>query len=184
MRHYIAFLRGINVGGHRVKMDRLRELFEELGLSNVSTFIASGNVIFSTDSDDVEALSDQIERHLSRGLGYDVATFLRSPTQLDEIASFRAPDSGEGGVSNHSVYVVLLRAPASDELRSSFAGLCTEMDDILVSGTEIYWQIQGKLSESPLFGRGLDGALQGLPTTMRNMNTLRRLAAKSRQGRE
>lgn len=63
---------------------------------------------------------------------------------------------------------------------SSFASLCTEMDEFLVSGTEIYWQIQGKLSESPLFGRGLEGALQGLPTTMRNMNTLRRLAAKSR----
>ncbi|NNK48375.1 MAG: DUF1697 domain-containing protein, partial [Gemmatimonadetes bacterium] len=56
MRQYIAFLRGINVGGHRVKMNRLGELFEELGLSNVSTFIASGNVIFWTDSEDVEAL--------------------------------------------------------------------------------------------------------------------------------
>jgi len=184
MRQYIAFLRGINVGGHRVKMDRLRELFGELGLSNVSTLIASGNVIFWTDSSDVDALSDQIERHVSRRLGYEVATFLRSPTQLDEIASFRAPGPGEGGVSNHSVYVVLLPAPASDQLRSSFACLCTEMDEFVVSGTEVYWQIRGKLSESPLFGKGLERALQGLPTTTRNLNTIRRLAAKSRQGRE
>ena len=43
MTRYIAFLRAINVGGHTVKMDQLRALFEELGLSNVETFIASGN---------------------------------------------------------------------------------------------------------------------------------------------
>ena len=46
MSQYIAFLRGINVGGHRVKMDRLRAIFIELGLQDVSTFIASGNVLF------------------------------------------------------------------------------------------------------------------------------------------
>lgn len=181
MRQYIALLRGINVGGHRVKMDRLRELFEGLGLSDVSTFIASGNVIFSTDSDDIEALSDRIERHLSMELGYEVATFLRTPAQLEEMASFRVPDSGEGTESKHSVYVVLLRAPASEDLRSSLAELRTEMDEFFVSGTEIYWRIEGKLSESPLFGRGLEQLLGGSSTTTRNLNTLRRLAAKSRQ---
>ena len=45
MPKYVALLRAINVGGHTVKMDRLRRLFEELGFKNVETFIASGNVI-------------------------------------------------------------------------------------------------------------------------------------------
>jgi len=178
MPQYIAFLRGINVGGHRVKMDRLRALFDEMGMSEVSTFIASGNVIFRTDSDDGDAVTQQIERHLSQGLGYDVPTFLRSPPQLAEIASFEALDPGDGGEPEHSVYVVLLPAPASDGLRLRFAGLCTEMDEFLVSGTEVYWQIKGKLSDSPLFQVGLKAALQGLPTTTRNLNTLRRLAAR------
>jgi len=178
MRQYIAFLRGINVGGHRVKMDRLRALFDEMGMSDVSTFIASGNVIFRTDSDDVGALTDQIERHLVQGLGYDVTTFLRSPMQLDEMTSIAQLDHGDGGESEHSVYVVLLPAPANDELRLRFAGLCTEMDEFLVSGTEVYWQIKGKLSDSPLFQVGLKAALQGLPTTTRNLNTLRRLAGR------
>jgi uncharacterized protein (DUF1697 family) len=181
MRQYVAFLRGINVGGHRVKMLRLRELFEELGLSNVSTFIASGNVIFWTDSEDVEALRDQIERHLYRELGYEVATFLRLPEQLDEIASFQAPDLEEGVASDQSVYVILLHAPASEAMCSSFESLRTKMDEFVVSGTEIYWHIQGKVSESPLFGKSLDEALEGVLSTSRNMNTIRRLAAKSRQ---
>lgn len=50
MPRYFAFLRGINVGGHRIKMDRLREHVEALGFEHVETFIASGNVIFSSAS--------------------------------------------------------------------------------------------------------------------------------------
>ena len=52
MTKYIAFLRAINVGGHTVKMDRLRGLFESLGVLNVETFIASGNVIFEAKKKD------------------------------------------------------------------------------------------------------------------------------------
>lgn len=172
MPQYIAFLRGINVGGHRVKMDRLGGLFEELGLDDVATFIASGNVIFSTESSDVESLTDQIERHLAQSLGYEVATFLRSPAQLEAMAAFE---------SDTSVYVTLLRAPASDELRAVFACLSSEFDQFVFSGCEIYWQVQGKVSESPLFGKALEKATRGVPNTMRNLNTVRRLAEKVRR---
>jgi uncharacterized protein (DUF1697 family) len=57
MPKYAAFLRATNLGGHTVKMDDLRRLFEAMGFSNVETFIASGNVIFesaSTDSGELE----------------------------------------------------------------------------------------------------------------------------------
>ena len=87
MKRYIAFLRGINVGGHRVKMDRLRSLFEEMGLADVSTFIASGNVVFSANSNDVDSLSSRIEQCLAQRLGYDVATFIRTPAELEAIAA-------------------------------------------------------------------------------------------------
>jgi uncharacterized protein (DUF1697 family) len=46
MPKYVAFLRAINVGGHTVKMDHLRRLFEALGFTNVETFIASSDVVF------------------------------------------------------------------------------------------------------------------------------------------
>lgn len=177
MPRFVAFLRGINVGGHRVGMDRLRVLFEEMGLSDVTTFLASGNVVFSTDSKDVAAMADRIERYLTRGLGYEVPTFLRSPAHLGEIVAFGARDGGgEPEADDVSTYVVLLRDPASAEVRSRFAGLESDTDAFRVSGTEIYWRIRGKLSESPLFGRGIEAALDGVPATTRNMNTIRRLA--------
>ena len=82
MPRYIAFLRAINVGGHTVKMDALRELFEALGFEQVETFIASGNVIFETTETDTAALERRIETHLQAALGYAVATFLRSDAEV------------------------------------------------------------------------------------------------------
>ena len=72
MPRLIAFLRAINVGGHNVTMAELRGLFESLSLKEVETFIASGNVIFSSPSGDIRALQRKIEKQLLRSLGYEV----------------------------------------------------------------------------------------------------------------
>jgi uncharacterized protein (DUF1697 family) len=160
-------------------MDRLRSLFEELDLSDVSTVIASGNVIFSDESDDVEALTGRIERHLAQELGYDVATFLRSPAQLAAIAALNPSETEVPAPSDSSHYVMFLRAAAPDSLRSELAGLDSEMDEFHFSEAEVHWRIRGKLTDSPLFGGGLDRVIRAIPTTMRNMNTLRRIVAKT-----
>ena len=86
MTRYVAFLRGLNVGGHTVKMDALRKHFEDLGFENVSTFIASGNVIFETKDAKPAALEKKIEQALERALGYEVATFLRTDKEVAQIA--------------------------------------------------------------------------------------------------
>ena len=178
MPKYVALLRGINVGGHRVKMDRLRELFEDLGLKDVSTFIASGNVIFSTRSTNVASLTRRIEKHLASSLGYDVPTFLRTVPELEAVTSFGTNLRSAADASPESIYVIFLREAPSREMREVLAGLESEMDEFRFSGREIYWLIQGKLSESPLFGQGLEKALRGERNTARNITTLRRLVAK------
>jgi uncharacterized protein (DUF1697 family) len=81
---YVAFLRGINLGNRRVKMAELARLFEEMNFGAVSTFIASGNVLFESDSVDHVALERQIEGHLESALGYSVDTFVRT---RDEVAA-------------------------------------------------------------------------------------------------
>ena len=178
MPQYIAFLRGINVGGHRIKMDQLRAHFEEMGLMDVSTFIASGNVIFTADSEDVGDLSAKIEKYLAEKLGYEVATFLRTPAQLDVMAAFEPPEGEDCAGSITSIYVALLRDPAPDDMKARFGDLASESDRFWFAGSEVYWGLQGKMSDSPLFGKGLDPAFKGAATTSRNMNTLRRLTAK------
>lgn len=85
MTTFIALLRGINVGGHRVKMEQLRSLFGELGLTNVRSFIQSGNIFFDTSEENPVALASRIEAHLEAKLGYTVPVFLRTPDQLNQI---------------------------------------------------------------------------------------------------
>jgi uncharacterized protein (DUF1697 family) len=63
MPKYVALLRGINVGGNnRVEMTKLKKVFEELGFADVSTYINSGNVIFSSQRKDAEHFPGEIEK--------------------------------------------------------------------------------------------------------------------------
>jgi uncharacterized protein (DUF1697 family) len=89
MPRYFAFLRAINVGGHTVKMDVLREQFAALGFSNVETFIASGSVIFEATAKNTRSLEKQVEEHLHAALGYEVATFIRTGEELTAIATYQ-----------------------------------------------------------------------------------------------
>ena len=84
--HYVAFLRGINVGGHKiVKMDTLKHAFEKLGMKKVKTILASGNVLFDSTESDAGALCRTIEVGLDRELGHPVGVILRSIAQLEKL---------------------------------------------------------------------------------------------------
>src|ERR1700693_2748626 len=90
---YVALLRGLNIGGHNLAMERLRQLFSELGLSQVRTYIQTGNVFFESTDSDRPRLTGKIERHLRQALGYEVPTFLRTVAELEATIK-AAPFSG------------------------------------------------------------------------------------------
>ena len=90
MSRFIAFLRAINAGrGRTVKMDTLRRLFETLGVSRVTTFIGSGNVVFETTAKNAKTLERKIEKRLREALGYEVTTFIRTDAELAKIANYK-----------------------------------------------------------------------------------------------
>jgi len=83
---YVAFLRGINVGGKRlIKMEDLRGVLASLGLKNVRTFIASGNVLFETSQANRSALTRKIEKKLLTAFGHDVPVALQTIDELKDI---------------------------------------------------------------------------------------------------
>ena len=85
MTLFIAFLRGINVGGRTVKNETLQEAFTSLGFQKIAAYKASGNVIFEGDTISHEEIRKKIEIKLQETLGYEVAVFVRTITQLKEI---------------------------------------------------------------------------------------------------
>lgn len=108
---YIAFLRAVNVGGRTVKMERLRELFGELGLAGVRTYIQSGNVFFTADAGiDRPALTRRIEEHLREALGFEVPTMVRTVEEVEELLAAE-PFQGIELTADNRFCVVFLSEP-------------------------------------------------------------------------
>ena len=171
MSRYVALLRAINVGGRVVKMDRLRSIVEGMGFERVATFIASGNVLFDADETDTAALEQRLEREFHSSLGYEVATFIRTPSELKKIATHKAfKDAG----SEASTYVMFLRAAPSADVKRKLVGLSTDSDAVHVNGRELYWLRRLRSDDSRFYG-GLLEKTAGMPGTMRNITTVHRL---------
>lgn len=175
MPQYIAFLRAINVGGHVVKMDRLRTIFEKLGHAEVTTFIASGNVLFQSKSRSAAKLEKEIEAALLAALGYEVATFIRAAPELAAVAAL-APFKTWEEEGAASRYIAFVRTPPATGMAKKLKSLCEADDQFHVAGREIYWQGNTKVSESKFNGALLEKTLAA-PATMRNVNTVRKIAA-------
>lgn len=85
---YVAFLRGINVGGHvLIKMVDLKSAFEKIGFKNVRTVLASGNVVFESELTDTKALTKEIESSLKKAFEKDISVILRSSDDLNKLQS-------------------------------------------------------------------------------------------------
>jgi uncharacterized protein (DUF1697 family) len=176
MSKYIAFLRAINVGGHTVKMDALRQLFESLGFSNVETFIASGNVIFETKAGKAKMLENKIEACLHEALGYEVSTFIRTNAEVAEIAKYEPFPQSQLDAAT-ALNVGFLADPLDDAAKRKLMSLKTDIDDFHVHGREIYWLCKKKQSESKISNAVIEKAL-GVKSTLRGANTVKKLAEK------
>jgi uncharacterized protein (DUF1697 family) len=108
-------------------------------------------------------------------LGYAVATFIRSPGELAAVATYQ-PFPGVD-LEGASLYIAFLQAPPSDEAQHKLLAFRTAIDDFHVHGREVYWLCHTKISESKFSGALLEKTL-GMPATMRNATTVRKLAAK------
>jgi uncharacterized protein (DUF1697 family) len=176
MARYVAFLRAINVGGHTVKMDALRRLFESWGATRVETFIASGNVVFDTARRNAGATERALEAHMRKELGYEVGTFLRTLPELAAIAD-HAPFPPSEYDAGGTLFVAFMKEAAAAPAARAVASLRSETDDFAVKGREVYWLRRRQLIEPGAVGPPLE-RIVGSPMTVRNVNTVRRLAAK------
>jgi uncharacterized protein (DUF1697 family) len=177
MSHYIAFLRAINVGGGRtIKMKSLRQAFESLGLSNIASFIASGNIIFDSRTKNVKALEKKIEKKLRADLGFEVATFIRTDIQLKKISHYEAfPQSKLKAASEFNI--IFLSDSPNKRSRQKLMGLQTETNEFRVHGREIYWLRRKEPGKSTFSTIPFEKAL-GKRFTIRSAKTIKRMALK------
>ena len=163
----IALLRGINVGGNkRVEMARLRALMEDLGYSDVRTYVNSGNVVFSGPS--------RSERHLETAIaktfGFEVPVVLRSREELADVVAANPLRDVANDPAKH--LVVFCAAKASTDLDpADFAP-----ETFHVRGREVYLWAPGGIGTSPL-AKALATKPIGDKSTARNWRTVEKLLA-------
>jgi uncharacterized protein (DUF1697 family) len=86
MSIFISMLRGINVGSQkRLRMETLRGIYEDLGFTNIRTYVQSGNVVFESPEQDQRGLTRRIEAHIEQTCGYHVEVFIRQVDELERI---------------------------------------------------------------------------------------------------
>jgi len=178
MARLFAFLRAINVGGHTVTMAKLQQIFAGLGLDDVETFIASGNVIFTSPSKTLSPLERKIERGLQKSLGYEVKTFIRTAPQLVSLADYRP--FPEAQIRSAGAFCVgFLAQPLDAAARKALLALKTEIDDFHAHGCEVYWLCKVRQSDSKFSNIRFEKATRA-KVTFRGATTVAKLAAKAK----
>jgi uncharacterized protein (DUF1697 family) len=176
MSRYVAFLRGMNLGGRRITNEELRSHFGALGCEEVATFRASGNVIFAIDAASEAKLAARLEGGLGERLGYEVPVFLRSAAELRAIASHEPFEAAHLKASKGKLQIAFLTKKPSASAAGDALAHATDEDRLAIEGRELYWLPDGGLSESDLDLKAL-AAILG-PTTIRTKGTVDQIASK------
>jgi len=173
---YVALLRGINVGkGARVPMKTLKSLFEGLGLSNVVTYLNSGNVVFESEHSAAE-LTQLIEDELERAFGEKIPTLVKTSTQMIEIAE--SIPSEWGNNEREQTYVAYLYSDVADPSLVSELPIKRQFMNIFYAHEAIVWNIKREDYNRSQITKIVGHSSYARMTT-RNVNTARKLAALS-----
>jgi len=180
MPHYVAFLRGMNVGGHRITNEELCAQFTAIGFRDVRSFRASGNIIFLSDAQGESELQSRIEAGLAAALGYGVPTFIRSAEEMGAIVAAEPFSKRRLASSSGKLQVALLGSPPPAKARKQVLALAVDGDALGFGERELYWLPSGSVLDSPLDWKLIERLLG--PLTMRTMGTVEQLAAKHLDG--
>ena len=171
MAVYVAMLRGINVGGrNKIKMADLLALFAGLGHADVVTYIQSGNVVFTSADKRAAALTSAIEQRITRELGMDVATVLRTKTELGKVIAANP----FGKVDLAKVHVTFLAQKPQAALVRALDDHSSPPDEFRIVGREVYVHCPTGYGNTKLNNAFWERRLK-TAATARNWNTVTKL---------
>jgi len=165
-------LRGVNVGGNILKMDRLRELCDELQFKNTKTYVQSGNLVFDSDRP-ASVLCSLIERRLAGETRLPVSVIKRTPAELKQILS-NNPFLKEKEIDRSTLHVTFLVKPAGKVALNQLAAINSGVDRFRSIGKEIYVHCPNGYGETKLSNNAIQNLL-GVIATTRNWNTVNKL---------
>jgi uncharacterized protein (DUF1697 family) len=172
---YVSMIRGINVGGKKVKMDRLKELYRSLKFKDVKTYIQSGNVIFKSPESDPLKLSGIIEKRIAEIFNFDVKVLIRTKDEMKNVIKGNPYEQED---LNH-IYVTFLSDMLSEKLindlnRVIVRSMVDILDKYYISKKEIYLFLPNGYGRTKLNNNFFEKKLD-LSATTRNWRSVNKI---------
>lgn len=173
---YIALLRGINLGGHKiVRMEQLRKAFADLGFEDVKTYIQSGNVVFRSSRQSCESLAKRIEEKVLRQFGFPVPVVVKTADEIGKVIK-NNPLLKEKGIDLSKLHVTFLSCAPEKISFKTLDTIATAPDQFRCSSQAIYLHLRcpNGYHETKL-GNNVLGKMLKVGTTTRNWKTVNQL---------
>jgi uncharacterized protein (DUF1697 family) len=171
---YFAFLKGINISGHRIiKMAELKAMFEAMGFKNVRTFIQSGNVVFESPAKP-DVIKKKIESGLKKSFGYEVNVIIRGKNEMEKIIK-DYPFSKVKGHEDSKITVGFLETEPSKDKIKELEAFNTDNEIFVMKGNNLYHLVRGNFSDSIFFKKNIVEKTLKIICTARNWNTTNKI---------
>lgn len=171
MNKYVAFLRGINVGGQKkIKMADLKTSLEKAGLKNVQTYIQSGNLIITSESTDLALLEKNIYNVILKDFGFEVPILITTTRVLSEILVAIPFKEAE----EKNLYFTMLHEFPDEELAREFNALDFQNEDFELIGKCVYLNCKKGAGNAKLNNNLIERKLKVTATT-RNLRTMQKM---------
>ena len=171
---FVALLRGVNVGGNNmISMSSLKESFETIGFTQVTTYINSGNIVFQTKEGDARKLEKKIEQMLSKDYELGSKVVVRSLPEMEKLVK-SLPPGWNGGDSRWRYNIIFLRHSIDSEKLVADLPVKEDVDHITYRPGALLWSAQ--VSEWPRsYMAKLSSRKIFQDMTVRNLNTTKKL---------
>lgn len=174
MEKYIALLRGINVGGkNKIAMPLLKQIFEEIGFTEVVTYINSGNVVFSSDCLDRNELIKQCEAAIASKLSLTIPVNIVSASELAETLS-HAPEWWDDDKDTIHYAIFLIPPISVEEVFAAVGEIKPEYEKIAHHERVIFWSAPAKTFAKSRWSKIASSSVNQ-QVTIRNANTVNKL---------
>ena len=179
MQIYIAFLRGVNVGGHhKLSMAELKQEMEKLNFKNIETILNTGNIIFSTNCKEIEILEKKIINHLAKTFGFHITTVVKTSKTFNNLIEF-SPFKELEITKNIQLYATFLPKDIDSELSLPWSNE-DKSYTILAKYNNTLFSIVDISKTKTTKGMNILEKYYGKNNTTRNWNTIKRIEKKLR----
>ena len=170
---FVALLRGVNVGGsNMISMSSLKESFEKMGFTQVTTYINSGNIVFKTKEGDARKLEKKIEQMLSKDYELGSKVVLRSLPEMEKLVK-SLPRTWTGD-PNWRYNVIFLRHTIDSEKILDELVIKGDVEEVVYRPGTLLWSAQvSNLNRTNMIKLSSRKIYQDM--TIRNLNTTRKL---------